>query len=167
MEPIRVRPYPLARTFPSMEAAVAHAMSHPRLPEARRDADRLKGSVFVDARWTLFEWVIRFDRGLSLCIWIDQTDVQWSLRPSQEPAAGDEFHRVGAAPVTLEWSGTVGLSEMDSSSLVAKRRRAQFKDLFVNECGLFVYLYGHLVLQLCLVERVADGRGIIYASEDD
>jgi len=167
VEPIRVKPYPLTRTFPSIEAAVAHALSHPRLPEARRDADRLKGSVFVDACWTICEWVIRFDCDLSLCIWIEQTEVQWSLRPAPDAAAGDRFHRVGAAPVTLDWSGTVGLREMDSSSLVAKRRGAQFKNLFVNEHGLFVYLDGHLILQLCPVERVADGRGIIYAFEDD
>ena len=51
MEPIRVRPYPLARTFRSFEAAVAHALSHPRLPAARHDAARLRGSRFVDAGW--------------------------------------------------------------------------------------------------------------------
>jgi hypothetical protein len=123
--------------------------------------------MFVDACWTLFEWVIRFDCDLSLCVWIEQTDVQWSVRPSPEPGAWDGFHRVGAAPVTLDWLGWIGLREMDSSSLVAKRRGAQFKDLFVNEHGLFVYLHGHLILQLSTAERVADGRGIIYACEDD
>jgi hypothetical protein len=150
-----------------MEAAVAHALSHPRLPEARRDAARLKGSLFVDASWTLFEWVIRFDCDLSLRIWIEQAEVQWSLRPSPDVAAGEEFQRVGAAPVTLDWAGTVGLWEMDCSSVIAKRRGGRFKDLFVNEHGLFVYLYDHLILQLGRAERVADGRGIIYAFEDD
>jgi hypothetical protein len=142
-------------------------MSHPRLPEARRDAAQLEGSLFVDACWTLFEWVIRFDCDLSLRIWIEQGKIQWALRPSPEAAPGDEFHRVGAAPVTLDWVGTVGLREMDSSALVAKRRGARFKDLFVSEHGLFVYLHGHLILHLCRLERVADGRGIIYAFEDD
>jgi hypothetical protein len=56
---------------------------------------------------------------------------------------------------------------MDCSSLVAKRRGARFKDLFINAHGLFVYLRGQMILQLGPVERVADGRGIIYAFEDD
>jgi hypothetical protein len=167
VEPIRVRPYPLARTFDTIEAAVAHAMSHPRLPEARRDAARLKDSVFVDACWTLSEWVIRFDCDLSLCVWVEHADVRWALRPSSTVLVGEEFQRVGSAPVMLDWGGTGGLSEMDCSALVAKRRGARFKDLFFNEFGLFVYLRGHLILQLSPVERVADGRGILYILEDD
>jgi hypothetical protein len=167
VEPIRVRSYPLVRTFGTMETAVAHAQSHSRLPDARRDAARLKGSLFVDACWTLAEWVIRFDCDLSLHAWVEAAEVQWSLRRSADVSSGEEFQRVGAAPVTLDWAGTVGLWAMDCSSLVAKRRGARFKDLFVTEHGLWVYLHGHLILQLGRAERVADGRGIIYALEDD
>jgi hypothetical protein len=166
MKVIQVRPYSLARTFHSMEAAVAHALSHPRLPEARQDAARLSGSRFVDACWKLFEWVMRFDCGLSLLVWIESGEVRWSLRPSEELPDWEEFQRVGASPVTLDWSGTRQW-EMDCTSLVAKRRGARFKDLFVSEHGLFVYLRGHRILQLGRAERVADGRGIIYAFEDD
>jgi hypothetical protein len=167
VEPIRVRPYPLARSFDTIEAAVAHAMSHPRLSEARRDAAQLKEAVFVDACWTLFEWVIRFDCDLGLCVWVEQAEVRWALRPAPAVVVGEGFQRVGAAPVILDWIGTVGLWEMDCSSLVAKRRGAQFKDLFVNEYGLFVYLHGHLILQFGRAERVVDGRTILYAFEDN
>jgi hypothetical protein len=167
MEAIRVRPYPPARTFDSMEAAVAHALSHPRLPEARRDAARLKNSLFIDAWWTLFEWMIRFDCELNLHVWIEESEVRWSLQPTREVSVGEEFQRVGTAPVTLDWVGTIGLWEMDGSALVAKRHGARFENLFVNEHGLFVYLHGHMSLQLGRAERVVDGRGIIYAFEDD
>jgi hypothetical protein len=142
-------------------------MSHPRLPEARRDAALLKGAIFVDACWTLFEWVIRFDCDLTLRVWIEQAEVRWALTPSPAVMVGERFQRVGAAAVKLDWIGTVGLWEMDCSSLVAKRRGAQFKDLFVNEYGLFLYLFGYQILQLGRAERVADGQPIVYAFEDD
>jgi hypothetical protein len=56
---------------------------------------------------------------------------------------------------------------MDCSSLVAKRRGALFKDLFVNEFGLFLYLHDHLIFQFGPVERIADGRSVICVFEDD
>ncbi len=168
MEPIRVRPYPLPWSFDTIEAAVAHALSHPRLSDARRDAAQLQGAVFVDACWTLFEWVLRFDCDLSLCVWSEPAEVRWALRPSSVVAIGEGFQRVGAAAVMLDWVGTtVGQWPMDCSSLVAKRRGAPFKDLFINECGLFVYLHGHQILQFGRAERVADGRTILYVCEDD
>jgi hypothetical protein len=142
-------------------------MSHPRLSEARRDAARLKGAVFVDACWTLFEWVIRFDCDLSLCVGIEQAEVRWALRPSPTVTVGEGFRRVGAAAVMLDLIGTIGLCEMNGSSLVAKRRGAPFKDLFVNEFGLFVYLHGRRILQFGCAERVADGRTILCSFEVD
>lgn len=166
MEPIRVRSYP-RKTFDSLKAAAAHARSHPRLPVARADAARLEGAVFVDACWTLSEWVIRFDCDLSLRVWVEQTQVCWSLTPSVAIRTGDEFQRVGAAPAILDWSGIVGLSMMDCSALVAKRRGASFANLLVYDEGLYIYLCGHLILMLCPVERLADGQGILYVCEDE
>lgn len=125
------------------------------------------GSHFVDACWNLCEWIIRFDCDLSLRVWVEYAEVRWVLRPTSEVVAGEPFERVGAAPVTLDWSGHIGLREMDCSSLVAKRRGAQFEKLFFNEHGLFVYLHGHLILHLHPMERVEDGLGMIYAFEDD
>ena len=145
VEPIRVKSYPIARTFDSLESAVAHARTHPLLPEARRDAARLRGALFVDACWTLFEWIIRFDCDLSLRVSIEQAEVRWSLQPSQALSDGEEFQRVGVASTLLDWAGTISLREMDCAALVAKRRGARFKDLFVNEFGLFVYLHSHLI----------------------
>jgi hypothetical protein len=167
MQPIQVRPYPLARAFDSIEAAVRHALSHPRLPDARRDAARLQGAVFVDACWTLFEWVVRFDRGLSLRLWSDPAEVRWCLTESSAVEVAGEFQRVGAAPVTLDFSDTVRLWTMDGSTLVAKRRGALFRGLFFNEFGLFLYLHGHLILHFGRAERIEDGRSILTVCEDD
>lgn len=167
MPPIPVRSYSSGRSFDSIEAAVRHAFSHPLLPAARRDAARLRDAVFVDAAWTLSEWWLRFDCGLTLRVWADPAAVHWSVGPSADESADGEHQRVGAEPVTLDFAGTVGLWTMDASALVAKRRGAVFRDLFVGEHGLFVYLRGHLTLTLGRVERVADGRSILYVLEDD
>jgi hypothetical protein len=56
---------------------------------------------------------------------------------------------------------------MDSSALAAKRRGAQFNDLFVNECGLFLYLRERPILHFGRVERIADRCSILTASDSD
>jgi hypothetical protein len=168
MEPVKVRACPPARTFSSITAAVAHAISHPRLSEAQSDAAQLHGALFVDACWTLYEWIIRFDYGLSLCVWVEGTEIRWALKPSSAVLTeGKTFERIGAAPLLLDWTTTLGLWKMDCSSLVAKRRGARFKDLFVSDHGLFLYLHECLILQFGRAERVADGQSIIYVYEDD
>ena len=166
MEPIRVKLYPIA-SFETPESAIAHAGSHPQLADAHMDAAHLKDAVFVDACWNLFEWIIRFDCGTSLCVWIDKSKICWRLKPSDSVSIGDDYQRVGAVPVVFDWSGAVGLSEMDCSSLVSRRRGARFKDLFVADYGLLIYLHGHLILHLSAVERLSDGRSIMYASESE
>ena len=116
---------------------MAHAMSHTLLPEARRDAARLKGTLFIDACWTPYEWIIRFDCDLSLHVWIEPFEVRWSVRPT-EGITGAEFQGVDAEPVTLDWGGTIGPQATDCSTLVAKRRGVRSKDLFVSEHGQFI-----------------------------
>ena len=69
--------------------------------------------------------------------------------------------------MVFDLSGAVGLSKMDCSSLVSSRRGARFKDLFVADYGLLIYLHGHLILQLSPIERLSDGRSIMYACESD
>jgi hypothetical protein len=142
-------------------------LSLPLLPAARRDAARLKGAAFIDAAWTLDEWWLRFDCGLTLRAWAESAEVKWSLGPSVEVVAGDLVQRVGAATVTLDFGGEVGRWTMDPSALVARRRGARFQNLFVGEHGLFVYLQDHRILHLGRVERIADGRSILYAPEDN
>ena len=92
--------------------------------------------------------------------------VDWSLESSTPEPTTAEVHRVGAAPVTLDWGGQLGLWEMDCSSLVAKRRGAGFRTLFVGDWGFLVYLHGHLILGFGHVQRVADGQPIMYVYEE-
>lgn len=167
MQPIPVRPYPVGRSFRTIEAAVQHAFSHPLLPAARRDAARLRGAAFGDARWTLSDWWLRFDCDLTLHVWADPAAVHWTLGPSVGEPIDGEARGVGAPPVVLDFGGAVGLWTMDASELVAKRRGAVFHDLFVSDHTFFVYLRGHLILQLNRVERTADGGGILSVCEDD
>jgi hypothetical protein len=167
MEPLRIKPYPI-RSFATPQQAIAHAKAHSEMSNARDGAARLNNSVFVDARWTLFDWIFQFDCELSLCVSFEKTKVCWRIEPSHLVPIGKEFSRVGAPPYVLDWSGTVGLEEMDCSSLVAKRRGSRFKNLFVGDPGLYIYLHGQsTIMQLVTVERIADGRGILYAMEVD
>jgi hypothetical protein len=50
--------------------------------------------------------------------------VRWSLKPSSEVSTDSAFERVGAPPVVLNWINTIGLREMDRSSLVRKATRS-------------------------------------------
>jgi hypothetical protein len=167
MEPIQVRPYPITKSFKSMEAAVASAKSHPRQPDARRDSQRLAGATFIDACWSPYGCIMRFDCQLNLGVRIEETEICWSVLESTDTQASGEFERVGAPPVMLDWGGAIGLSEMDCSSMIAKRRGAQFKMLFVGDVGLWVYLHSHLILRFAAVERVSDRRSILFVCEDD
>jgi hypothetical protein len=97
------------------------------------------------SKWS--EWVIRFDRDLSLHISIEEREVCWSLKPSSEVLTDGGFERVGAPAVVLNWINTIGLREMDRSSLVAKRRGARFKDPFVGDHGFCLYLHDRLILK--------------------
>jgi hypothetical protein len=165
-EPIEVELYPLKRAFQSIQAAVAHAMSHPCLPDARRDGEKLAGSCLVDACWTLRAWTLRFDNGYCLGIWPDGSEVRWHL--SLADAQPDEgiIERVGALPRLLRWPGWIGVRPMDCSLLIAKRRGASFERLFINDYGLFVYFRGLLILQFYAVRRVADGESMLFVCED-
>ena len=164
---MNVEPCTRPRAFPSFTAAIRHAMSHPRLQEARRDAARLADADFVDACWTWFEWVVRFDCDISLHVWIQEREVRWTLKPSSEVSTDGGFERVGSPPVMLNWVNTIGLREMDRSSFVARRRGARFKDLFVGDHGLHLYLHDHLVLNFGIAQRVDNGINVIYVFEDD
>src|SRR5262245_58504537 len=102
-EPIEVEPYPLKRAFRSIQAAVAHAMSHPRLPDAERDGEKLVGASLVDASWTLREWTLRFDNGCCLGIWPKRGKVRWRLAWAIVQPVEGIVERVGAPPKLLRW----------------------------------------------------------------
>jgi hypothetical protein len=166
MEPIRVVAYPGGRKFPSFTTAIKHAISDARLPAIRDDAARLQGSAFDDALWTMSEWRIQFDCAQNLRIWVDGMKIRWRIYPATVESAGETFSRVGAPAVMFNWVKTIGLREMDCSSLVAKRRGARFKDIFINDSGLFVYLDGCPILEFGLAQVIDDGRAILEVSED-
>jgi hypothetical protein len=166
-EPIHVRPYPMMRTFRSLEAALGDAKSHARLPKANQDTGALAGSLLVDGFWGLYEWVLRFDTGLHVRIWPDGAEVNWQLLSVVHESTADHARRVGSLPIRLQWPNQLGIHEMDGSALIAKRRGARFYQLFVNEMGLFVYFRGHLILIFQSVAVEADGTSVLYASEGD
>src|SRR4051794_24424458 len=121
-EPIPVRPYPRERVFrlPELQAAVAHAFSHPLLPAARRGAERLVGTHLTDAFWTLHEWVLLFDNDTELRIWPEEPEVRWSLAPRDESQISEGVSRVGDPPVRLHWLQWQEVRTMDCSGLVTK-----------------------------------------------
>jgi hypothetical protein len=166
-EPIPVKPYPIRPAFASLEAAVAQLKSHPRLPDAMRDAELLTGSHLVDAWWTLHEWGLRFDSGLCLRVWPEGAEVDWQLMPSGNELAGTEVRRVGSPPVRLRWPRGLGIREMDCSALIANRRGSYFHNMLVSGFGLFLYFQGHPVLQFHAVHCETDGRSLLHVYADD
>jgi hypothetical protein len=165
-EPIPIRPYPIGRSFASIEEAVADAVSHPRLPEARRDSEFLAGSLLVDACWTVHDWMLRFENGLQLCVWPEGAEVHWQLVPPGDEPNRSGVLRVGSPPIRLRWLNWLGLGEMDCSALIAKRRGACFDKLFINHTGLFLYFRDHLILEFHAVQCETDGRSMLYVCED-
>jgi len=165
LDVVQVRSFPPPWASKSLQAAVAHALSHPRLPETRRDSERLQGSRFVGAEWNWFEWLLRFDNEQTIHVWVERNEIRWMLKSTQP--AGNGFEGIGAAPVELDWATTIGRQVMDRSALVAKRRRARFQNLFINDSGFFVYLDGHLILEFSRAERLSDGRSILYVIESE
>jgi hypothetical protein len=168
-KPIPIRPYPRERVFhwPELQAAVSHAFSHPLLPAARRDAERLAGARLTDAFWTLSEWSLVFDNSTELRVWPEEPEVQWQLAPYSENPISEAVSRVGAPPIQLHWLHWQEVREMDCSELVAKRLGVSFRDLFVNDGGLFVYFEDHLILCFVAVQCQTDGRSMLYVYEDD
>jgi len=111
--------------------------------------------------------MIRFDCDLLLHAWIEEREVRWALKQAAEVSVGSKSERVGSPPVVLDWINTLGLREMDRSSLVAKRRGARFNDLFVSDHGLHLYIEDCLVLNLGMAQRVSDAELVMFAFEDD
>lgn len=168
-EPIPIRPYPRERVFhwPELQAAVSHAFSHPLLSLARLDAERLAGARLTDAFWTLREWTLLFDNDLELRVWPEEPEVRWRLAPCGESPLSGAVSRVGTPPVALHWLQWQEVREMDCTGLVAERLGASFRDLFVNDGGLFVYFRDHLILCFGAVRCETDGRSMLYVYEDD
>ena len=110
--------------------------------------------------------MIRLDCDLILHLWLEERAVRWALKPSTELCASSQFERVGSPPVVLDWINTIGPREMDRSSLVETRRGARFKDLFVSDHGLHLYLEDRLVLNFGMAQRISDAEFVIHAFED-
>jgi hypothetical protein len=153
--------------WPDLEAAVSHAFSHPLLPAARRDAALLAGTRLADAFWTLREWSLLFDNGMELRIWPEQPEVRWRLGVPSDRPQSEDVDRVGCPPIPFLWMHWQEVREMDCSELVAKRLGAYFRDLFMNDGGVFVYFRNHLVLCFQAVCSEADGRSILYVHEEE
>jgi len=166
MQAIPIAGYPLERTYRTAKAAIEGAKNNPRQPKARADSARLAGATVVDACWTDTEFIVRFSNAMFLHIWVYPGQVQWKITDTQPDIAGSQVQRVGAAPMIFRWE-RAGDGCVDCSALVAKRRGAEFQQLFVNEFGLLVYLRGQLIWQFGVVRRTDTGQPILYVCEGD
>jgi hypothetical protein len=153
--------------WPELNATVRRAFSHLLLPAARWDRESLAGARLADAFWTLREWVLVFDNCTELRVWPGEPEVRWRVLARGESAVGEDVSRVGAPHVPLHWLHWKLVREIDCSELVAERFGACFRDLFVNDGGLFVYFREHLVLCVVAVRCEPDGRIVPYVYDDD
>lgn len=166
MKPIPIRSYPLERTYKTAEAAIAGAENHPLQPEARSGTCLLEGSSLVDAFWTDSAFAIKFSNGKWLHVFMEEHRPRWSI-VGVEPCLGKVVKRVGAPAVLLDWGREAGPSVMDRSKLISQRRGKDFWMLFVNECGLLVYVKRMLILVFHPVFRTDTCEDMLYVAEYD
>lgn len=167
MEPIPVKPHPFRQTFDSFEHAITHAMSHPLRSMVDADAGRLRDTTLAGGFWSFSDFILEFSNNHWLHIFVSGTEVRWQLLESQPVLSAEPQFRIGAPPIQLDWQGSIGVQPMNVSELVAKRIGADFKTLFINHTGFFVYFHGHLVFQFHAAYRTDTGEDMLYMIEDD
>ena len=167
MEPIPVKPHPFRQTFDSADQAILHAMSHPLRSMVETDAEQLRDTTLADAYWSFSDVVLEFSNERWLHIFVSDAEVRWRLNDSQVVLSAEPQFRVGAPAVELDWQGTVGADALGVSTLVTKRIGAEFKRLFINHTGFFVYFDGHLVFQFHAAYRTDTDEDILYVIEGD
>lgn len=157
------------RGYDSPGAAIRAADRHARQAEARRLGTLLDGRRLVDAWCGLRTWVLEFTGPVRLRIRAlddapDKTDpsdlVAWEVvdeRPDAAPADG---------PIELDW-GDGPASVVDVAALARPRIDAEFRQLYVNQAGFYVYLRGHRYLWFSAVRRTDTGEIILYAGEEE
>jgi hypothetical protein len=163
--PVKVHPFP--QFFDSIEEAVKHSMSHPKRFEARRDARRLADTRLADGHWSLSEWRLGFSNGLCLLVFVSNAAVDWKLIEDVEALTQADLQLARSAPVRLRWPEPLGVSELDCSAMINKRREALFQNLHVNDTGIYVYFAKHLVLEFHAVYRPDTGEDMLYVCESD
>ena len=136
------------------------AKRHPQQERARADGALLSGQSFVGGYASYSRWSLEFTGSL----WVDITardhEVEW--RVTHEPPVF--VH--SSEPYALRWpSGDE--SVIDPTKLFADRVNAPFWQLWVNECGFFVYLRRKLILCFHAERHGEDGTSILYVCEDD
>jgi hypothetical protein len=167
MRVIPVDSYYSVKGYDSLEAAIEGAYSHPEQAQARDDTERLAGSRVVDAYWTDSDCVIRFTNELLLHIRAEVDSVVWETVDRPPELDHIAIERVGAPPIVGRWRSDIGDRILDRSALAAKRRGREFKMLFVNEVGLYVYCRGVLIWMFQSVRRTDLDQPMLWVTEAD
>jgi len=169
MRIIPVESCPQKKAYESFEAAIEGAQNNPLQPRARADSERLIGATVVDAYWTDRQFVVRFSNEQFLHIWACPEELKWEVTKFAPVIPERDVRRIGDEPVVHRWRPGPALGDhvQDCSALVAKRRGAEFQQLFVNQFGLWVYLRGHLVWHFGAIRRTDLDQPILAVCEDD
>ena len=120
----------------------------------------------MDACWTYSEFALQFSNGKWLHVFIRNARVAWSLAV-EPPISSPDVKQIGAPPILLDWGGVVGESLMDCSALLSKRQNSRFQTIFVNECGLYVYMQNQLILTFIAIVRFDTGSVLLYVDEEE
>jgi hypothetical protein len=164
--PIPVKGYPFERAFNSFDAAIQGATNHPLQGKAQDDTALLSGASLVDGYWTGSDLVLQFSNERWLHVFERDHRARGDVVDGA-PDLGDVVQRVGASPIILDWGAAIGECRMDLSSLMAKRRGAEFQHLFVNECGFYVYMRQCLILAFHVVRRLDVEEDMLFVTEED
>lgn len=166
MASIPVKPYPFEREYDSFEAAIKGAKNHPLQKQAQSDGQQLTGTSIIDGYWTNRDCVIRFSNERWLHVFTQDGFVRWAIADSLPSTNLPQLDSIGAAPIVLDWGGTIGESPFDRLAIIANRRGAMFSQLWINEGGLLLYTHGQSELWFHAVYRTDTNEDLLFAFED-
>jgi hypothetical protein len=144
----------------SIAEAIAAAKGHPRQSTAQTESKLLEAQTFVSGRASYARWSLEFTGPWYVDIESREDQVHWSVMQNPPP-----FEGLSEA-YALRWpSGRE--STIDPSALFASRADAEFRQLFVNEAGLYIYLRRKPILCFHAVRSVDDRSCVLAVCEDD
>ena len=165
MHPIPVEPYPIGKSYSSFRAAIDGANQHPQQQQARADSERLVNATLVTANWSNQDIVIQFTGELFLHMFAKAGNLEWSL--SDTPPAIEIPNGIGTQPQILAWPKEIGEKPMDLSCYVEKRIGCEFRKLFVNEFGLWLYMKSQPILTIMAIRRTDTDSSMLYFCEEE
>jgi hypothetical protein len=161
MQEIYVQSTIAARSYSTLESAIAGAEHHPMQEHARQAGLSLAGAKLISANWGSDSCLISFSNRQGLLIQARNGELAWDVC-----AEGSAESCPSTYPVRVIRES--GSSEIyDPSILIDQILMGNFVKLYVNELGLLMYTIGNQILWFSALRELRTDRDFLYAWLDD